>query len=91
MLFNIQCVFDKKLLGRLEDYQLYHTNYFKENVSLVRYGGVLLSDDGEKHGICYVLEESSMSGADLFTKNDPFFELFDQVEIRPFEQRIPAI
>ena len=57
---------------------------------MIKYGGVVLKENTEIYkNICYFLQAVSKKQAEDFVRNDPYYSLYNHIEIKKFVQRVP--
>jgi uncharacterized protein len=83
-LFVLHCL-DKpdNLAGRMAVREQ-HLAYVRENAGSFRMGGPYLNEAGEMVGSLIVIEVADMAAAKGWAANDPYRDIFETVEIRPF-------
>jgi uncharacterized protein len=83
-LFVLHCL-DKpnNLAGRMAVREQ-HLAYTRDNPGSFRMGGPYLDEAGQMVGSLIVIEVADMAAAKAWAANDPYREIFETVEIRPF-------
>ena len=83
-LFVLHCL-DKpnNLAGRMAVRDA-HLAYVRDNQDSFRMGGPYLDEAGEMIGSMIIIEVADMAAAKAWTANDPYRDVFQSVEIRPF-------
>ena len=83
-LFVLHCL-DKpdNLAGRMAAREA-HLAYVRENADSFRLGGPYLDEAGQMVGSLIIIEVADMAAAKAWAANDPYREVFESVEIRPF-------
>ncbi|TVR76020.1 MAG: hypothetical protein EA412_14480 [Chitinophagaceae bacterium] len=87
--FLIICKIDMSKLALLEKLRPEHLQYIQSLKKTIRYGGVLLTENNEQKGICYIVNAKTISEAKQFIKDDPYYLLYQKVEVDLFEQKLP--
>ena len=89
MLFFIHCIIADSRKSLMPELKESHLAYIGQHLSEIRYGGLVGREGQTPDRICYYLEATSAARAQTFVDSDPYATIFENVEVLPFEQRVP--
>jgi len=89
MIYFIQCLVKKNSEKFRKELLRDHLGYIIQHKNKIVFGGIVTKKDKSIKRVCYYIDVQSQKAALAFTQEDPYKAIYEEIEVLPFQQRIP--
>lgn len=89
ILFSITAYFKTQSEELRQKKKEEHHIYISSKTKIIIFGGLIFDENESPKGLIYILKSKNKTEALSFIKDDPYFIIFEKIEINRFEQKLP--